>query len=96
MLQMPNSVLLSIKPNFVQSIFSGEKCYEFRRKSCKQKISRIIIYETAPTSKIVGEVAISDIIVAPPFELWKQTQHASGIAKDAFDQYFLNSNKGIA
>ena len=48
-------VLLSIKPEFVSSIFKGEKRFEYRRTIFKSPVERVVIYETSPTKKIVGE-----------------------------------------
>ena len=38
------SILLSIKPEYVEKILSGEKRYEFRRKLCKDEIDKIYVY----------------------------------------------------
>lgn len=48
------SILLPIKPVFVERILSGEKWYEFRKR-LPLGIERVVIYETAPTKKVVGE-----------------------------------------
>ena len=91
-----HNAVFSINPVYVERIYSGEKRYEFRKKCCKRAISRILIYETAPISKIVGEVAVLDIITADPAQLWETTQYAAGISKSAFDQYFRNKSEGVA
>lgn len=52
---MHKEVLLSIKPTYVQRIFEGSKKYEFRRVIFKENnIDKIIVYASAPISKIVG------------------------------------------
>ena len=49
-------VLLSIKPEFVEKIFSGEKLYEYRKAMFKNvNVSSVVIYSTMPVGKIVGE-----------------------------------------
>lgn len=49
-------VLLSIKPEFVEKIFSGEKRFEYRKSIFKQQnIDTIVIYSTMPVGMIVGE-----------------------------------------
>jgi predicted transcriptional regulator len=40
--------LLSIKPEFVDKIISGEKKYEYRKRIFKQKIEAVVIYCTMP------------------------------------------------
>ena len=49
------NVILSIKPEFVEKIFSGEKQYEYRKILFKQKVDTVYIYASRPISKIVGE-----------------------------------------
>ena len=38
------NVILSIKPEFVEKIFSGEKQYEYRKILFKQKVDTVYIY----------------------------------------------------
>ena len=65
-------VLLSINPEYVEKIFSGEKKYEFRRNIFKRKnIKSIIIYSTSPVKKVVGEFYIEEIIEDLPEKLWE-------------------------
>ena len=49
--------LLSIKPEYVEKIISGEKEYEYRKRIFKQKIKSVIIYCTMPVGEIIGEKA---------------------------------------
>ncbi len=88
MIIMKRKILISINPEHVKNILSGEKKYEYRKIAAKKDVSAIIIYETVPTKKIVAEAEILDVIELPPEELWQQTKEASGITKDFFDKYF--------
>ena len=50
-------VLLSIKPEFVEKIFSGEKRFEYRKSIFKQQnIDTIVIYSTMPVGMIVVKI----------------------------------------
>lgn len=94
---MSTSVLLSIKPQFVESIFEGSKQFEFRRRIFKNReVKRIVIYATAPVSKVVGEFEIEEIIETEIPELWKKTKKYSGIQKKFFDSYFVGLETGYA
>lgn len=84
------NALFSIKPEYVNLIFSGEKKYEFRTAVCKKNISKIIIYETSPVSKIVGEVYVSNILKDTPEKIWNKTYKNAGIEKNKFMKYFKN------
>lgn len=85
-----SEILLSIRPQYVSKIFDGSKRYEFRRKRCKAEVERIIIYETTPMKKIVGEACVSRILEKTPEDLWKETQKYAGVDKETFFSYFEN------
>lgn len=75
-------VLLSIKPEFVAEMRLGKKKYEFRKRIFKrQKVEKVIIYESAPTSKVVGEFAITNVLEEKPNVLWEKTKNYAGISK---------------
>ena len=60
-------VLLSIKPEFVEKIFSGEKLYEYRKAMFKNvNVSSVVIYSTMPVGKIVGEFKFKKIHIDSP------------------------------
>ncbi|MCU6755786.1 ASCH domain-containing protein [Brotomerdimonas butyrica] len=93
---MKLKILISINPEHVKNIISGEKKYEYRKIVAKKDIAAIIIYETVPTKKVVAEAEILNVIELPPEELWQQTKEASGITKDFFDKYFENREVAYA
>ena len=85
---MKRKIVISINPQYVEKIISGEKRFEYRTKAAKSDINKIIIYETKPIKKIVAEVEILDVVVASPDELWNETKEYSGISRLFFDDYF--------
>ncbi len=90
-------VLLSIKPQFVEEIFNGNKKFEYRKSIFKRKgIKSVVIYSTMPVGKIVGEFDIEDILIDEPKRLWEKTKNYSGISEDFYDEYFMNRDKGYA
>jgi predicted transcriptional regulator len=90
-------VLLSIKPEFAEKIFNGEKKYEYRRVIFKKKgITSVVVYATAPISKIIGEFKINDVLFDDKFSLWQKTKEYGGISEDLFHCYFDNKEKGYA
>lgn len=89
--------LLSIKPEYVEKIFSGEKKFEYRKSLFSKKdIKTVIIYATMPIGKVVGEFEIDKIINLKPQELWAQTKDHSGISESFFFEYFDKRSQGIA
>jgi len=90
-------VLLSIKPEFAEKIFTGEKKYEFRRTIFKRADVRgVMVYASAPISKVVGEFEIDTIISADLDILWAKTKSSSGITEKYFFSYFNNKDSGYA
>jgi predicted transcriptional regulator len=89
-------VLLSIKPEYVSKIFSGEKKFEYRRLIFKRKVDSIIVYASDPTKLIIGEFEIGEVIYNKISELWEQTSHDSGTTKEELFGYFKNCEKGYA
>lgn len=89
-------ILLSIHPEYVEKILSGEKIYEFRKVLCKENVDKIVIYSTSPVSKVIGEATVEKILVDKPLALWNKTKKHSGITKDYFKSYFHNKDKAIA
>ena len=63
--------LLSIKPEFIEKIFSGEKQVEFRKSCFKEDVQTVVVYATMPVGKIVGEFEIETILSDSPEELWE-------------------------
>ena len=90
-------VILSIRPEFVERIFSGVKKFEYRKVIfIRNDISTVVVYATKPFGKVVGEFEIGGIIVNNPKELWKQTKDYSGISKTYFNEYFKGKDQGFA
>ena len=90
------NVILSIKPEFVEKIFSKEKKYEYRKVLFKQSVDIVYIYACRPICKIVGEFKIEEIICDTPEAIWKQTEAHSGVTQNFFDKYYRGKNIGVA
>ena len=94
---MQTNVLLSIKPEFAERIFQGIKRYEFRKALFKNRnIDKVIVYASAPVSKVIGEFEIDDILEHEIERLWELTKKHSGIPKEYYDMYFNGRKIGYA
>jgi len=90
-------VLLSIKPQFADKIFTGEKKWEFRRVIFKNKnVTKVVVYASFPVQKVIGEFEIEGILNDDLVPLWQQTKAHSGISEEYFFQYFAQKQKGYA
>lgn len=90
-------VLLSIKPEYAEKIFSGVKKYEFRRIIFKNpNIKTVIVYASSPIQKVIGEFEIDSILKKDLENLWHLTGQESGIEKEFFLQYYKGRDSGFA
>ena len=89
-------ILLSINPQHVANIVQGKKCYEYRKKSCKRKVDKIVIYSTSPVKQIIGEVEVLDTLEMDKEELWKLTKEQSGISKKFYNAYYSGKTTAVA
>jgi len=90
-------VLLSIKPQFVDLILSGDKKFEFRKQIHKNlDVKTIVIYATKPVGKVVGEFTIKEIHQDTPQNLWKFAHSSSGISSNEYEAYFEGRNVAFA
>jgi predicted transcriptional regulator len=91
-------VLMSIKPEYVAKIFSGEKQWEYRKVRYKNPdINTIIMYASAPISKVVGEFEVNRFITCDtPNILWNLTGSWGGIPAEDFLDYFAYRKIGYA
>jgi len=91
------NIILSIKPEFANKIFEGDKKFEFRRSIFKNKnVSKVIVYASSPISKVIGEFEIGEILFKDLKTLWKETKEFSGITEDYFYEYFVGKENGFA
>ena len=82
------TILLSIKPEYVEKILEGSKLYEFRRSIARRTVDRILIYSSSPQQKVVGEVEVDKVLFNTPDKLWRMTRASAGISKRKYDEYF--------
>jgi predicted transcriptional regulator len=93
------TILLPIKPKFVDMIFSGQKTVEYRRNLFNKEvgsplppITKIVIYSCAPVSKIVGVADVKAIIVSKHYNnIWKVTKDHGGISEKDFHVYYKDN-----
>ena len=91
------AILLSIKPEYAQAIFRGEKVFEFRKAVFKNRdIDKVYVYASAPISKVIGLFYINDILEMEPRELWSKTSKGAGISEEYFYEYFSGKDRAYA
>lgn len=89
-------LLISVKPIYCEAILLGRKKYEYRTKVAVKVVSSMLLYETAPTKVVVGEVKILGVLSGTPSEIWNKTKEGGGITKKAFFSYFKHRKVAYA
>lgn len=90
-----NTIILSIHPQHIKKILSGEKQYEYRKR-IPTNIQYIVVYATAPIKMIVALIEIDSVIKGTPEEVWEKTKKHAGISEDFFMHYFANYKDSYA
>ncbi len=81
------NVLLSIKPEYVEKIFSREKRYEFRKRKPREAVEKVFVYECHPSKKIVGWFSVRTIHSGSPNEIWHKCKDFGGIDEEKYLAY---------
>lgn len=90
-------VLLSIRPEYAEKIFNGEKAFEFRKSIFSNpKVDTVVVYVTMPVGKVIGEFKIVDVHHGAPSDIWMKTKSRSGISLRFFSEYFKGRDRAYA
>ncbi|MDD6547668.1 hypothetical protein [Blautia massiliensis (ex Durand et al. 2017)] len=89
-------MLLSINPEYVESIIQGDKLFEYRKFRCRDDVDKIVIYATAPTKAVIGEADIAEILEDDVLSIWNQTKDHSGVSYPFFRKYYKGKKKAFA
>lgn len=90
-------VLLSIKPEYAEKIFSGLKQFEFRKAVFRNPaVKTVVLYATKPVGKVLGEFDIEEILAETPNTLWSMTSKFAGIPRQFFNEYFRGRQTAYA
>lgn len=89
------TIILSIKPEYADKIFAGEKQVEYRRRPIRNA-GKVIVYVTKPVGKVLGEFEVEKVLSAEPETLWEQTRRVGGISRKAYFEYFKDKSEAYA
>lgn len=91
------SLIVSIKPKYVERILSGEKTVELRKLNAKiAPGARVLIYSTSPCCAVVGEARIAFRKQLPIAQLWRLHGTHAAVDREEFDDYYGDADEGIA
>ena len=82
---------MAIKPKYAYYIKHGIKTIELRKLAPKANPGDVlVIYESAPISKITSYGTIKKILKMPPKELWKLTASKTMVDEKSYYEYFCH------
>ena len=90
------TILLSIKPEYANKIFDGQKHYEYRKRIPKKEVSKIVVYSSAPEQAVIGEIEVIKTLKMKPTPLWNSTTAYAGISRSKYRKYFSGCTMAYA
>jgi len=90
-----DTILLAIHPLHVANILRGEKRFELRRR-IPFNIKRLVIYSTAPESRITAVADVEEVLFDTPTTLWDKVREAACVEHDFYTDYFAGSKQAFA
>ncbi len=90
---MTRDAIISIRPRFVEAIFSGTKTVELRRRiPAIEAGARLWIYSTMPVGALVGSADVSAIATGTPDDIWDLHQENVGVCRAQFEAYYQKTH----
>ncbi len=91
------AVLISIHPEYVEKILSGEKKLEFRRRWACRPVETLYFYATAPVKRIVGFARVERVSSGTRTHLWRLSKEGrGGLSRRKLFAYLNGAQKGVA
>ena len=92
-----NDAIISIKPQHVENILSGNKTVELRTRSINlPQGSRLWVYTTLPVGKVTLSTQIAFVEVLSPNKMWQKHGKNICISKSEFDEYTAGRDLVVA
>jgi predicted transcriptional regulator len=88
----PGTIILPILPQYATQIMEGSKNVEFRKKNIPLSVARVVVYATMPLGRVIGYFYVTDCTALSPSEAWERFGEVGGIQRDAFLEYYGESN----
>jgi predicted transcriptional regulator len=87
-----NQLLFSMRPEYAERVFKGEKQVEIRRKFSEKWLgSKVVVYGTQPLAALMGEVTVSGVTSGSPCVIWERFGARAGCSHEEFADYVGNA-----
>lgn len=89
--------IISIKPDYADSIFAGTKTIEVRRHPMHIEAGTVLwIYVTLPRGTLQGFSIVDYVRVSTPAQIWKRYGSLTAITRRQYFQYIEGADKASA
>ena len=92
----PSIALLSIHPEYVELIATGEKKVEFRRIRFQRHLTHIVVYSTSPEKRLVGYFEVEDMEVDSPELISSKYEANGGVSPETLSKYMKDATHAVA
>ena len=84
-----NAILMSIRPQYAEKIFSKTKTVELRKVKPKTLAGGdlIFVYVSSPVQSLVGAFKVASVLEKPLSSLWPNVKDYAGISRGEFLDY---------
>lgn len=90
-------LLISLKPNYADLVFSGLKTAELRRRISERMQDRdVFVYVSSPVKELRGGFRVGQVWSGSPSQIWSTVRNFAGVSKRAFDDYYQGQNIAFA
>lgn len=93
---MKEPLFLSIHPQYIEKILSGEKTVELRKRVPRVEAgATVLLYSTSPVCQLVGYATIKAIHETTPAQLWPLVGAKSGIHRGEYNKYYAGKERAV-
>lgn len=86
------AVLMSIKPQYSEMIFSGRKTVELRRVCPRLEAGDLVlVYASGPRMALVGGFEVAEVVSGDPESIFRKHGKSAGVSREAYEAYFAGS-----
>jgi len=90
-------LLISLKPDYADLVFSGLKTAELRRRISEKMQNRdVYIYVSSPIKQLRGGFRVGQVWSGSPTQIWSTVRNLAGVSKRTFDSYYNGQNIAFA
>ncbi|GAA1968987.1 hypothetical protein GCM10009776_35100 [Microbacterium deminutum] len=88
--------LMAIHERYADAIMDGIKRVEFRKRRLADDIETVLVYATAPVSKVIGSFTVHEVVSGTPADIWARFGKIGVIDEASFFEYYEGRDTAVA